>query len=52
MKPLFDFGTEDEPNPCGHSVRVKGCGGCDPGAIEWVKDDGQPWRRIGTEETA
>lgn len=36
-----------EPNPCGHAATVKGCGGCDPGAVEYVKDDGDPtWRRI------
>ena len=32
-------------HPCGHGKRTKGCGGCDPGAIEFVKDDGGPWRR-------
>ena len=31
----------EEPNPCGHADMVRGCGGCDPGAIEFViHDDG------------
>lgn len=33
---------------CGHLERTLGCGGCDPGAIEFVKDDDGPWRRVGT----
>jgi hypothetical protein len=33
-----------EPYPCGHNTAQRGCGGCDPGAIEWVKDDDGPWR--------
>lgn len=36
-----------EPNPCGHWPAIKGCGGCDPGAVEFVRDDGGPWRRVG-----
>lgn len=31
-----------EPHPCGHLRRVPGCGGCDPGAVEFViTDDGE-----------
>lgn len=33
-------------NPCGHAGIERGCGGCDPGAIEFVKDDGGPWLRV------
>lgn len=29
-----------EPHPCGHVAVTKGCGGCDPGAIEFVINDG------------
>jgi hypothetical protein len=29
-----------EPYPCGHLVRTKGCGGCDPGAVEFEIPDG------------
>lgn len=32
--------------PCGHFERVMGCGGCDPGAIEFVKDDDGPWQKV------
>ena len=39
---------EPEPYPCGHPEREGGCGGCDPGAIEYVRDDGGPWRRLGS----
>ena len=35
---------------CGHHDRVQGCGGCDPGAVEWVRDDDGPWRRPTEEE--
>lgn len=28
--------------PCGHHDVVLGCGGCDPGAIEFVIDDAHP----------
>jgi hypothetical protein len=35
-----------ERHDCGHVERVTGCGGCDPGAIEFVKDDGGPWLRV------
>ena len=38
--------TPPEAHPCGHADRVRGCGGCDPGAIEFVRDDGGPWTRI------
>jgi hypothetical protein len=36
-----------EAHPCGHIERQRGCGGCDPGAVEFVKDDDGPWRRVG-----
>lgn len=26
-------------HPCGHVVQMSGCGGCDPGAIEYVIED-------------
>lgn len=29
-----------EPHPCGHREIERGCGGCDPGAIESVIEDG------------
>lgn len=32
--------TLDEPHPCGHVAIERGCGGCDPGAIEYVIDNG------------
>lgn len=36
-----------ERNPCGHSERTDGCGGCDPGAVEYVRDDGDHvWRKV------
>ena len=31
---------------CGHDPRVRGCGGCDPGAVEFIRDDGGPWVRV------
>ena len=37
--------------PCGHQTRRRGCGGCDPGAVEFVRDDGGPWRRATADET-
>lgn len=37
--------------PCGHHTRTPGCGGCDPGAVEYVRDDGGPWRRTEPGET-
>lgn len=38
---------DPEGHPCGHEDRTPGCGGCDPGAIEYVKDDGDPtWRKV------
>lgn len=31
----------DEPHPCGHAERVRGCGGCDPPAVDMqILDDG------------
>jgi len=33
-------------HPCGHASAQRGCGGCDPGAVEYVRDDGGPWRKI------
>ena len=31
--------------PCGHESMRRGCGGCDPGAVEFVLDDGESsWR--------
>lgn len=36
----------EEAPPCGHFPRVPGCGGCDPGAVEFVIEDSQlRWRR-------
>lgn len=33
--------------PCGHSRLTRGCGGCDPSAIEFVRDDGDAeWRSV------
>ena len=33
--------------PCGHAYIIKGCGGCDGGAVEFVRDDGDPaWRPV------
>lgn len=32
----------DQPPPCGHRDVSTGCGGCDPGAIEYVLDDERP----------
>lgn len=29
----------EHPNPCGHYGVVPGCGGCDPGAVEYVITD-------------
>lgn len=34
----------DEPFPCGHEMRTRGCGGCDPGAIDFVIEEGGTWR--------
>lgn len=28
------------PHPCGHFAVERGCGGCDPGAVEFVITDG------------
>lgn len=39
-KPVPATYTAEEPHPCGHTRRVWGCGGCDPGAIEYVREDG------------
>lgn len=42
-----------EPHPCGHMERMKGCGGCDPGAIEYVRDDGSDrWVRVDADPEA
>lgn len=30
----------EAPHPCGHAERQRGCGGCDPGAVEFVIEDG------------
>lgn len=31
---------------CGHYIRQRGCGGCDPGAIEYTREDGaRHWTR-------
>ena len=35
----FDSRRAAEVYDCGHTERTKGCGGCDPGAIEYVYDD-------------
>lgn len=58
MMQLDDFWTEGdtgvailpEPYPCGHTDRTAGCGGCDPGAIEFVRDDGGEWRPVTAED--
>lgn len=35
------YSSVDGPtNPCGHKTRTAGCGGCDPGAVDLVIDDG------------
>lgn len=43
-EPCDEHAPEDwvpEPNPCGHAGIVRGCGGCDPSAIDFViEDDG------------
>ena len=36
----FRAQRESERYPCGHAQMVSGCGGCDPGAIEFVLEDG------------
>lgn len=33
LKAVF---TDTQPHPCGHEARTRGCGGCDPGAVEFV----------------
>ena len=41
-----------EGYPCGHAERVKGCGGCDPGAVEYIRDDtDRVWRKTTKEDT-
>jgi hypothetical protein len=30
----------------------RGCGGCDPGAVEWVLEDGGTWRKPFPHETS
>jgi len=36
------YGSPPEPYLCGHAERTPGCGGCDPGAVEFViTDDGR-----------
>lgn len=42
--------TTAERYACGHAERTSGCGGCDPSAIEFVRDDGEPWRRVAPAE--
>lgn len=35
------YSSVDGPtNPCGHKTRTPGCGGCDPGAVDMVIEDG------------
>lgn len=48
LRALLD---DDEGYPCGHATTQRGCGGCDPGAVEWVRDDDGPWRRPDPDET-
>ena len=37
-------------HPCGHVDTVRGCGGCDRGAIEYVRDDHDGvWRSVESE---
>ena len=33
-------------HPCGHLKGAQGCGGCDPGAVEYVRDDFGYWRKV------
>lgn len=40
-----DHAARSEPAPCGHGDIVRGCGGCDPGAIEFVVTDAGILRR-------
>lgn len=41
--PFDDFTTGwSDMHPCGHRRVTAGCGGCDPGAIEFVIDDESP----------
>ena len=36
----------DDRHPCGHTQVRAGCGGCDPGAVEFVLDNGATaWRK-------
>lgn len=43
----FVWPDELPDHPCGHLEVRPGCGGCDPGAIEWVIEDGSVvWRRV------
>lgn len=37
--------------PCGHTTVTRGCGGCDPGAVSLVIEDGGVWRRPTPDET-
>lgn len=39
---IVDEIPELSPHPCGHPETVRGCGGCDPGAVEFVVDDARP----------
>lgn len=39
---LLIAGVLTELPPCGHRDIQRGCGGCDPGAIEFVIDDAHP----------
>lgn len=35
-------GHTDDRNLCGHHSTTTGCGGCDPGATEYIMQDGPP----------
>lgn len=35
-----------ERHPCGHADRHAGCGGCDPAAIGFVREDGGEWKKV------
>lgn len=54
-EPPIDFlGARDmstELFPCGHTAVIRGCGGCDPGAVSLVREDGGSWRRPTPSET-
>lgn len=42
MTATTPFDGPADTYPCGHRHITRGCGGCDPGAIEFVIDDAAP----------